>query len=96
MVVYIFQNGDADLFAYSIDKTGANIPPRDRRYVWLLRSAIPDLRRVLPAAKADRVLADLTQLGFNASVDAGPWTWARSPRRLPAIRCSGSIPAPDQ
>lgn len=65
MVVYLFQNGDTDLFAYSMDKTGASIPPRDPRYVWLLRGTIPEPHRNLPAAEASRILGDLHELGFH-------------------------------
>ena len=64
MIVYVFQNGDTDLFAYSADKTGANIPPRDARYVWFLRGTRTDLQS-LPTPEAAHILADLIQLGFH-------------------------------
>jgi hypothetical protein len=63
--VYVFQNGDSDLYAYSWDKTGSNIPPRDPRYVWLLRGEVGDLKNILPAAEASHVLRDLIELGFH-------------------------------
>ena len=65
MVVYVFQNGNTDLYAYSMDKTGANIPPRDPRYVWMLRGAITDPQSNFPVPEVARILADLIELGFH-------------------------------
>ena len=65
MRAYVFQNGESDLYAYSVDKTGANIPPRDPRYIWLLRGEIADLQRTLPAAEVGTIHRDLIELGFH-------------------------------
>lgn len=61
MVVHVFRTDDTDLLASSLDKTGADIPPRDYRFVGILCDALPDFR-VLPQTKAPDILVEL---GFH-------------------------------
>ena len=44
MVFFLFQDGDTDLFAFSTDRTGANIPRVERSTQWLLRDRVIELK----------------------------------------------------
>ena len=65
--MYLFQNQDTDLYAYSVDETGANIPPFNGHYLWLLRAHIRDVEQLDGWAPDERIslLDDLMTLGFH-------------------------------
>jgi hypothetical protein len=65
--MYLFQNQETDLYAYSVDMTGANIPPFDGPYRWLLRNHTQEVEELDGWGPDERVglMDDLMTLGFH-------------------------------
>jgi hypothetical protein len=62
--LYLFQSGDSDVYAYSLDPTGANIPPTTLKDPWLLRGTIGDVQTGVPAQHLDLMGDMLARQGY--------------------------------
>jgi hypothetical protein len=69
--MYRFEALGMDLCAFSTDKTGANIPPYNGRYIWLLRDTIEHAQHLYDwdPQQLQVLLHDLTTLGFHLFKD---------------------------
>jgi len=87
MIIYLFRDIDADdIFAFSTDLTGANIPPATQTTDWLFQETldliqfanrtIGDFRNVLDRLKADRFYL------FQGSLIESSDVAARTPKGL--------------
>jgi hypothetical protein len=85
MIIYLFRDIDADdIFAFSTDLTGTNIPPVTQTTDWLFQEALDliefanrtvgDFRNVLDRLKADGFYL------FQASLIESPDVAARTPK----------------
>jgi hypothetical protein len=61
--IYVFQLGSWDLFAYSLDKTGANIPHRFGQ-CWMLRGTLASLAIELDDKRLRDIQRSLTAEGY--------------------------------
>lgn len=63
---FLFQCGETDLFAVSLDRTGANIPIAGCDYGWLLRGEFElGVQQPVPAPiEPERILAGIAAHGY--------------------------------
>jgi hypothetical protein len=59
--LYLFQCGDSDRFALSLDPSGCNIPRRERRPPWLLRG---DFSECLDQPEFDEPVREVARRGY--------------------------------
>jgi hypothetical protein len=90
MIIYLFQDEtDSEIFAFSIDVTGANLPPVSPHTEWIFLEALDTLKFAAPWDIGDfqEVLDQLRAHGFYLFQGELVAPLAQHVRRPPASDC---------